>query len=228
MPNIVIGIEGLVGAGKTSICRELLKHIPNSILLNGGNLYRAIISTLLKQNIDVFELKENLKSVDIKNVMDKLGIEIRIEDRETKFYLNNIQISEKEMQSSKSSLAVSQIGGIANNEHLFIFARDLIDNLKQKYNVIISGRSIMKIYPEIDYHFFITALLEERVKRKSSQYNNEIDLDELENQIKQRDELQKQAGFYELSPKTITIDVTDCKTIQDATEKVLGHIELLV
>ena len=25
MKNIVIGIEGLVGAGKTSICRELLK-----------------------------------------------------------------------------------------------------------------------------------------------------------------------------------------------------------
>lgn len=228
MSNIVIGIEGLVGAGKTSICRELLKRIPNSILLNGGNLYRAIISTLLKQNIDMLALKDDLRSVDIKSVMDKLGIEIRIEDRETKFYLNDKQISEKEMQSSKSSLAVSQIGGIANNEHLFSFARDLIDNLKQKYNVIISGRSIMKIYPETDYHFFITALLEERVKRKSSQYNNEIDLAELENQIRQRDELQKQAGFYELSSKTITLDVTDCKTVQDATEKVLEHIELLV
>ena len=39
MEHIVIGIEGLVGAGKTSICRELLKKIPNSVLLNGGNLY---------------------------------------------------------------------------------------------------------------------------------------------------------------------------------------------
>ena len=29
--NITIGIEGLVGAGKTSICRELLKKVPNSI-----------------------------------------------------------------------------------------------------------------------------------------------------------------------------------------------------
>ena len=38
MNNIVIGIEGLVGAGKTSICRELLQKIPNSIVLHGGNL----------------------------------------------------------------------------------------------------------------------------------------------------------------------------------------------
>lgn len=34
MANIVIGIEGLVGAGKTSICRELIKKIPNTILVN--------------------------------------------------------------------------------------------------------------------------------------------------------------------------------------------------
>ena len=41
--NIVIGIEGLVGTGKTSISRELLKYIPNSIILHGGNIYRAIV-----------------------------------------------------------------------------------------------------------------------------------------------------------------------------------------
>lgn len=33
MENIVIGIEGTVGAGKTSICRELLNEIDNSIIL---------------------------------------------------------------------------------------------------------------------------------------------------------------------------------------------------
>ena len=29
MKNVVIGIEGTVGAGKTSICRELLNDIDN-------------------------------------------------------------------------------------------------------------------------------------------------------------------------------------------------------
>ena len=47
--NIVVGIEGLVGAGKTSICRKLLEEIPNSVLLNGGNLYRAIVYTLIQK-----------------------------------------------------------------------------------------------------------------------------------------------------------------------------------
>ena len=30
----------------------------------------------------------------------------------------------------------------------------------------------MKIYPNLDYHFFITASLEERIRRKSIQYEN--------------------------------------------------------
>ena len=43
MDNIVIGIEGLVGAGKTSICRKLIEIMPKTVLLNGGNLYRTIV-----------------------------------------------------------------------------------------------------------------------------------------------------------------------------------------
>ena len=34
MENIVIGIEGLVGSGKTSICRDLLQRDESYVLLN--------------------------------------------------------------------------------------------------------------------------------------------------------------------------------------------------
>lgn len=38
MNNIVIGIEGQVASGKTSICKELVNMIPNSIFIDGGNI----------------------------------------------------------------------------------------------------------------------------------------------------------------------------------------------
>lgn len=50
MGNIVIGIEGTVGAGKTSICRMLLDKIENSIILHGGNIYRAIVYGMSKSS----------------------------------------------------------------------------------------------------------------------------------------------------------------------------------
>lgn len=220
MENIVIGIEGLVGSGKTTICKKMLELLPNAIFLNGSELYRAIVYVMMK-NIDKLE---DIHNIDIKQVMDNLRVEMKIENRQTFFYCNGQKLSEEELQSEKSSMAVSKIGGIANNEKLFEFARNIINNLKQKHIVIISGRGIMKIYPDTDYHFFIIADLDERVRRKACQYKT-IDENSIKENIIQRDSLQEKAGFYDKSEKTITIDVTNYKTPKEAIDKILEYIK---
>lgn len=224
MNNIVIGIEGYVGAGKTAICRELLNYIPNSIILEGGNLYRAIVYSLLKSGINLEELKNTMNQMDIKEVMEKLKVKIAIENRDTAIYVDGQKMDEDNLQSAQSSLAVSEIGTIANNKNLFIFAKNLIDEFKKQYNLIVSGRALMEIYPNLDYHFMITASLEERIKRKSIQYNNEIDLGELRKNIQKRDELQEKAGFYKIYDNTIVVDVTNCATVEDSAKEVLKFI----
>lgn len=222
--NIVIGIEGLVGSGKTTICREMLNIMPNAVFLNGGNLYRAIVYVMLQNINDIEELKNKSNNIDIKTIMDKLQVKMVIEDRETVFYYKDQKLKEEELQSEKSSLAVSNIGGVANNEQLFVFARNIINELKQKHNVIVSGRSIMAIYPDTDYHFFITADLEERVRRKCIQYNTNS-MDEIRENIQARDELQSKAGFYNKSKNTIEVDVTNCKNAKEAIDKILEDIK---
>lgn len=206
--------------GKTSICRKLIQIIPNTVLLNGGNLYRAIVYAIMKNGQNI----KDMKNVDIKSFMEYYNIELKIENNETKIYIDGKFANEEELQSKEASLAVSKVGGVADNSRLFEFARDLIDSLKQNYNVIISGRAIMEIYPNTDYHLFITADLDERIKRKCIQYKNEVSKEEVKQNIIKRDELQKQAGFYNLHKKTITIDVTECKTVDEATNKVLEQI----
>ena len=226
--TIVIGIEGLVGSGKTSICRELLKRDKNSILLNGGNLYRAIVYALMQKEPNILKLKKIMKNIDIKKCMDDNKVELKIQDRETVFYINGELADEEVLQSKASSLAVSIIGGIADNTKLFEYARGLIDDFKREHNVIVSGRSIMQIYPNVDYHLFITASLEERVKRKCIQYNDseKESIKEVKKNIKTRDFLQKLAGFYKIHPNTIQIDVSDCKSVEESTNKVLECINI--
>lgn len=226
--NIVIGIEGLVGSGKTSICRELLKKYENSILLNGGNLYRAIVYTIMQKEPNLFKLKKLLKDADIKKYMEDFNVEIKIEDRESKIYIDGKLADEEELQSKASSLAVSVIGGIADNTKLFEFARNFIDEFKKDYNIIVSGRALMEIYPKLDYHLFITASLEERVKRKCIQYKEKNNKSSVKRNIKIRDRLQKIAGFYKTFPNTIQIDVTDCKSVEESTDKILDIIKLKV
>ena len=223
--NIVIGIEGLVGSGKTSICRRLLEKDKNAVLLNGGNLYRAIVYTLMKQESNLFKLRKLTKNVDIKKYMDDFKVEVRIENRESLIYIDGKLANEEELQSKASSLAVSVVGGIADNTKLFEYAKNLIDEIKKEHNVILSGRSIMKIYPDVDYHLFITASLEERVKRKCIQYNENENKNSVRKNIILRDILQRIAGFYKIHKNTIKIDVTDCKSVEESTSKVLEYIK---
>ena len=226
MSNLVMGIEGLVGSGKTSICRELIRRIPNSVLLNAGNLYRAIVYLLLQNGSTLAGLKRSGKKLDIRQMMEKLRIEIRLENYETVVYSGGKKLPEEALQSKETSLAVSEISNTASNEKAFCVVHDLIEELKKQYHVIFSGRATMKIYPACDYHFFIVADLEERVRRKCLQYRNTERKEEIRRNIVKRDELQKKSGFYEYSPITVEIDVTACQSVEESADKVLQKIKM--
>lgn len=227
MQNMVVGIEGLVGAGKTSICRQLIKEIPNAVLLNAGDLYRAIVYVMMQNGASIENLKKSGKKLDIREMIDVLQIEVKVEKQETVVYAKGKRLAEEVLQAKETSLAVSEVSHTASNEQAFVFVRELIENLKKQYHVIFSGRATMKIYPACDYHFFIIADLEKRVERKWIQYNKKENKEEIRKNIIKRDELQQKSGFYEYTPITLEIDVTDCKSVEESTNKVLQKIKIL-
>ena len=222
MENIVIGIEGTVGSGKTSICRELLNYIDNSIILHVGEIYRAIVYGMMQAKI------KNTQNLDAFEIMKKLGIEIKLEDRETVIYMNDKKINEKDLQSKKASIAVSKVSNVADNTKLYEFGKKLIDEYRKDYNIILSSRDIVKMYPDVTKHFFIDASIEERTNRKYMQYNKEIPKEQIKEMIQTRDELQEKSGYYKIYPQTKIIDVTNCKNAKESAQKVLENIKEVV
>ena len=59
MKNIVIGIEGDVASGKTTICKELINIVPNSIFIDAGSIYRGIMQALKQDASSNKMAKEN-------------------------------------------------------------------------------------------------------------------------------------------------------------------------
>lgn len=218
--NLVIGIEGLVGTGKTSICQKLLDYIPNSIVLHAGDIYRAITYQILKDEIPL----EKLYSIDLKELFKEFEITINIENRQSVVYAHGKKIEKKELQSLENSMAVSKISNIANNDNAYKLVKEFVDGYKQKHTVIFSGRDTMQIYPELDYHFFIIADINKRVEWKSEQYDNEINKKEIKDNILKRDELQEKSGYYQIYDNTIVVDVSDSKSIEESTKMVAENI----
>lgn len=228
MENKVIGIEGPVGSGKTSICRCLLEKIQNSVLVNGGNIYRAIVFAIIDSGITLEELEQKAEEINIKEMMDSLNVNIDFENKETILKIGDKKILEEDLQSKEISMAVSKISGSAKNKELFVYARELIDNLKKEYNVIVAGRSLNIIYPCLDYHLFITASIDERVRRKCIQYGVDVNSEkgkEIRENVITRDALQEKSGYYKISDNTIVIDVTNSKSVKESTKIVLSYIK---
>ena len=127
MSNLVIGIEGLVGAGKTSICREMIKRIPNTILLNGGNIYRSIIGTIMQNGEKLQSIKSNAQNLDMKKMMDLLNLEFKIENNETVMYCNGKKIDE----TGKASIYAKQSDGTYAYEDQYCFPVAIVRYLQR-------------------------------------------------------------------------------------------------
>ena len=220
MANLVIGIEGLVGTGKTSICKKLLDLIPNSIILHAGNIYRAIVYRIATSGTP----KEELKNIHLEELFKKFNIEIKIENKETVVYSMGHKIDEQLLQSAENSVAVSKISGMANNKNAYKLVKQYIDSYKENYNVIFSGRDTKRIYPDLTCHIMLTADIEKRVEWKSGQYEG-IDKEELKNQINLRDELQRESGYYDTFEDTIVLDLSHCNTVDEKVDIVYNAIK---
>ena len=158
--------------------------------------------------------------------MEQINLEVKLEDRETVVYVAGKKMKSQDLQSQESSIAVSAVSNVADNKKLYEFGKKLIDKFRKDYNVILSSRDIVRMYPDVTYHFFIKADLKERVKRKFIQYKEEIPIEQIKQTIISRDELQQKSGYYDIHKITQVIDVTDCKDVSESTERVLKHVKI--
>ena len=83
---------------------------------------------------------------------------------------------------------------------------------------------MVDLYPDMTCHIYITASLEERVKRRYNQYEGKLTLEEIKNNIIERDKMHEDAGFNKKCEKTLEIDVTECKNVKESAQKILNKM----
>ena len=157
---MIIAIDGPLGVGKSSVAKEVAKRL-GFTYIDTGAMYRAFALKTLQKGIDINDLSSLL------NLLSDTGIQLSYKNGELKVFLDDEDITDK-IRDEEVSKRASQVAAIKE-------VRDFMVDLQRKYgkeykNIVIEGRDTgTVIFPDADLKIFLTAPLEERIKRRYKQ-----------------------------------------------------------
>jgi CMP/dCMP kinase len=160
--GFVVAVDGPAGTGKSSVTRRLASEL-GFIHIDTGALYRAIALQALGQGLN----PENAS--DHENI-SKVAVDAQIEFKQipgknpsNRVFLNGDDVTGK-IRTAEVGMAASKVSAIpAVRNALFGLQREL----GSRQNSILEGRDIgTVIFPDADLKLFLSANIEERVKRR--------------------------------------------------------------
>lgn len=209
---MIITIDGPAGSGKSTAARELARELGFDFL-DTGAMYRAIGWLACEKSID-----------DPQEVVDLLD-DLKLKLNQDQVYMGDQNITDQ-IRSAEVTEKASLVAIIPE-------VRACLVRLQQECakgkNIVSEGRDQgTVVFPDARFKFFLTASVETRAKRRLkelSQTEEGIQLDEIEKQIRERDErdTSRDSSPLRAAEDAITIDTSDM-TIPEVVEKLKGIV----
>lgn len=186
--KIIIAIDGHSSTGKSTVAKELAKHL-GYIYVDTGAMYRVVALYALQNGfandgeVDEFLLTQNLKNIEITFQYNaSLGF--------SEVYLNGVN-SESEIREMEVSSYVSKVAVISA-------VRQKLVALQQQMGVdrgiVMDGRDIgTVVFPNAELKLFMTASAKTRAQRRFDELvakgNSSVTFDEVYHNVVERDQI---------------------------------------
>ena len=158
--GIVIGLDGLTASGKSTVAEKLTKKYKGIVHVEMSELYKEVGKWWILLKNQGFT-KKNI----INFITTYIKPECKIIKQKVVFSFN-LPTPELTMSSFyiKNELyKVIQIDEIQNK--LYKVLRSIIDDFKNNYTIVLTGRALQEVYPDMDYHFCLKAVEDVRIAR---------------------------------------------------------------
>jgi len=211
---MIVAIDGGVASGKSAVGKRVAERL-GLPFIDSGLMYRAITRLAAGRGIDPGDADAVTKvaeSVDLKVDGDRVwadGVDLTEGIYDTDF--------------ADALPRISAIPGV--REALVAQQRRLGQN-----GVVMAGRDIgTVVFPHADYKFFLTASLEEKVRRRAAQYERRgehVDPEVMRREVEERDRVDTQRAVAPLrpAPDAIVID-TDNLDVDQVVDLIVRHVE---
>ena len=161
MQSITIAIDGFSSTGKSTLAKQLAKHL-GYIYVDSGAMYRAVSFYALQNDIisGVVLNKEKL----INALQDiNLNFKFNSELGYSEIYLNGVNI-EKEIRTMEVSGVVSIISSVKEVRQKLVYQQQKMGKAK---GIVMDGRDIgTVVFPDAELKLFMTASAEIRAQRR--------------------------------------------------------------
>lgn len=216
---MIISIDGPAGSGKSTVAKILSKKL-NLIHFNSGLLYRGITAYFL-------HIGENIQNISTDSPIPNFELKVEFINDIQHVYVNNIDFTSKLRDNEISILCPI----VSTNKNV----RKIIDNCQRNFaknnNIIVDGRDIGSyVFPNSDFKFYLDCDVKVRAKRRfleEKQKNSKITLEEIENQIKERDFIDKTKKIAPLIvPENAIIIDSSNLSIDEVVNKISSYITI--
>lgn len=216
---MIIVIDGPAGSGKSSTAKAVAQALEIQYL-DSGALYRSLTFHFL-------ELHKN-HEMFIESLND-LKLTFKYEEGLFRVWLNDEEITSK----IRSMLVSSHVSEVASNPVVRAYVNRLMKKSIEKDIYIAEGRDLgTAVFPEASLKFFMTASVEKRAERRFKELQEkgtEATLEEIEENIRQRDEVdsKRKADPLKQADSAKLIDTTEL-TFEEQVEKISSEIKKVV
>ena len=210
-----IAIDGPAGAGKSTIARRIAREL-SYIYVDTGAMYRAMALYLLKNQIPVQDREQ------MEEACQNADISIVYENGEQQVILNGENVTDQ--------LRTEEVGNMASvsspNEKIREKLVQLQRKLAKTADVVMDGRDIgTKVLPDAALKIYLTASARVRALRRYGELSEKgipCDLDEIEEDIKKRDERDMNRAVSPLrqAEDAVLVDTSEMK-IEDVVSEIL-------